>query len=95
VLLEKRYYFIGCCDLPAAVSISQAGYELVRRFYTDIVAYQRLFQLIEQGFVDISAQSEYRRERTGNFVARFAQPVFEISCCLSENSHDFFLNCSV
>jgi hypothetical protein len=44
----------ACCDkLHAAL-------KHIRRFETDIVAYQRFFQLVEQAFIDISAQTQYR-----------------------------------
>ena len=69
------------------MSLAPVAASLSRHLNTDVIAYQRLFQLIEQAFVDFSAQSQHRRKGRADPVPRFAQSVFEESGRLSEYSH--------
>lgn len=60
VFFEKRNNVFGFRDLSVSVSVSQISYKFGGGFHTDIVAYERFFELIEKVFVDASAESQNR-----------------------------------
>ena len=79
VLFEKRDDVLDLADFPVAVGVPQIGDEFGGGFDADVVFYERFFEFVEEVIIDISADTEDGRQRRADFVAGFAQPVFEVA----------------
>jgi hypothetical protein len=89
MLLEKWNNIIAFDYFPAAICRPQVRNKLIGRFHTYIITYQGLFKLIEKLFIDIPAESQYRRKGRTYPVSRLTKPFLKILDRFLEYTHKY------